>query len=896
MTSPSPSRIPRRLSKRISRDLGGNLKPKTVDAALVEKNHSRNTKCLSSNTKTEDFTLSSIPTVQRTLLKRASWYPKGKAKGDGKNLASNATSASSSTEIRDSPLSKSSTLQRTLSKRASLYLTGKAKTEKNELIEENLSDNATRNSEIGEFTSSKSSTVQHTLSKRISWMKTNEKSDEVEPVEKNLSNNRKSLSSNTKLKDSTSSKLPIAHHTLSNRSSSNTKGKDKVEEVDPVHESFPSNAEIEDPTPPNPELQPSNSKRVSRDIKGKGKAEKVEPVQNSSLVSPEIEDPRSPNTATLQRRPSRRVSWAIEGVPEAEEAEPVQKMLFTNSELEHPIPSQLTTIQRRSSKRVSWAVEGTSIVEGVEPVQYSASVNAETEDPTLPPPSRRTSIMKSSKDIKGKGKAKEDEPLFGNVEIEDYDAGYLTIRDPETKEFVSYAHGEEVMRGDEWGFIHTAQPPETSASVRRYQQVKHAVAESTRSLACKLDLPVGKGKGKETESAAGQHNPYQVYGYKPTKLERVVENSEMLTNLVDSVKRLNIFKKYKPPHRVWDRRGQEEDFEKMRWLEIMNWTEDQIEEYNEHILVALTTQQLKELQGKSADGIIYANPVYADPPGSPTDGQYEEEELAPIFGDGEAAIWGSPEDDDPEAEYKYIHKDLRKLLGPYKGFHVAPGTASKPEIFDQPENLSDYYGMPLVETGRNHKFELIGLVNLVEQEYQRAGAEGSGDYGYENRDPDEVDSASSDYDQTLNVLCRPRSQLPGQALMIYLLYSGFSIDDMAKVLRGVDETFLYESDSRWWKGYRIPQHTQFTELIAEKTISITPAAKEWWEEEFDPEWSLYAGKKIPEGMKIMKYRMRARKLKYFAMAAVENYLWWRLLGQQPHKDIKSGPLMRKGEY
>ena len=792
----------------MSRDLGGNLTPKTVEVALVDKNHSRNAKSLPSNTKTEDFTFSSTPTIQRALLNRAA-----------------------------------------------LYLTGKAKSEKIELIEENLPDNAT-SSEMKDSTSSKPSTVQRTLSNRNSWMKTITKIDEVELVEKNLCNNAKSPSSNTETNDSTSSKLPIAQRTLSNRSSPNTKGKDRTEEV--------------------------------------------EPVPTSPLVSAEIEDPRPSNTATLQRRPSRRVSWAFEGIPETHEVEPVQKMPSTNTELEHSIPSQPITVQRRLSKRVSWAIEGSSIAEGVEAVQYNASVIVETEDPTQLPPSRRISTMKSPKDIKDKDKAKKDEPakkiLFGNVEIEDYDAGYLTIRDPEAKKFVAYAHGEEVMRGDEWGFIHTPQPPEPSASVRRYQQVKKSVAESTKSLACKLDLPVGKGKVKEKEFAAIQHNPYQLYGYKSTKLERVVENSEVLTNLVDSVKRLNIFKKYKSPHRVWDRRGQQQEYEKMRWLEIMSWTEDQIEDYNEHILVALTTQQLKELQGKSADGIIYANPVYADPPSSPTDGQYEEEEMAPIFGDGEAAVWGSPEDDDPEAEYKYMHKDLRKLLGPYKGFHVALGTASRPEIFDQRDNLSDYYGMPLVETGRNHKFELIGLVNLVEQEYQRVGAEDGGDYGYENRDPDEVDSASSDYDQTMNVLCRPRSQLPGQALMIYLLYSGFSIDDMAKILRGVDETFLYESESRWWKGYRIPQHTQFTELIAEKTISITPAEKEWWEEEFDPEWSLYAGTKIPDGMKIMKYRMRERKLKYFAMAAVENYLWWRLLGQQPHKEIKSGPLMRQGEY
>jgi hypothetical protein len=48
-------------------------------------------------------------------------------------------------------------------------------------------------------------------------------------------------------------------------------------------------------------------------------------------------------------------------------------------------------------------------------------------------------------------------PLFENAEVEDFQEGYLTIRDG-SGAFASYAHGQETMRGDEWGFIDYPKP------------------------------------------------------------------------------------------------------------------------------------------------------------------------------------------------------------------------------------------------------------------------------------------------------------------------------------------------------------------------------------------------------------------------------------------------------
>lgn len=162
-------------------------------------------------------------------------------------------------------------------------------------------------------------------------------------------------------------------------------------------------------------------------------------------------------------------------------------------------------------------------------------------------------------------------------------------------------------------------------------------------------------------------------------------------------------------------------------------------------------------------------------------------------------------------------------------------------------------------------------------------------------DDDAASNASSDYDQTQNILNRPRSQLPGQAIILHLLYSGHRLNNVAKLLGPLEKKFLYESESRWWKGYRVPQHTQLTETILEKVVEIARAEREWWEEVHDRD-GLLEGKEMPKDQGVAHRRMRERMLKRFAKKSVENYLWWRLRGETIHRDVKSGPMMRQGEY
>jgi hypothetical protein len=239
-----------------------------------------------------------------------------------------------------------------------------------------------------------------------------------------------------------------------------------------------------------------------------------------------------------------------------------------------------------------------------------------------------------------------------------------------------------------------------------------------------------------------------------------------------------------------------------------------------------------------------------------------------------------------QAEHKYLHKDLRKLLGPYTGFHITPGTTN-PDLFFEHNNCSSWYNEPFIIPARDAHSELISFVSMIDQEYERAAATENGYAQGSDIDSD----ASSNYDQTKNILQRPRSQLAGQALIQYLLFKGIPIHEVAEMLGSLDETFLYKSESRWWNGYRVPQHTQLNDKIVEKVLVIAKAGKEWWEEEYD-----FQGKRMPKEQVLIHRRMRERKAARFAKMTVENYLWWRLMGQQPHKDVKSGAMMRIGEY
>lgn len=215
--------------------------------------------------------------------------------------------------------------------------------------------------------------------------------------------------------------------------------------------------------------------------------------------------------------------------------------------------------------------------------------------PTTTRHRRHFSSRKS--DIQDGGKGDPDTPskavtaLLGEVQSKRYSTGYLTIRD-DRHNTISFANGVEVMRKDEWGGpddFQKSQSPRRSVSARRFHQVKqsifettrpirhqakHSISESTKLIAAAIEehFPIPpaikrslstqskkrNAKGKKPEPVVPKHNPYQVFGKPPTKLDIMVEKSKTLASIVGSVKSFDIRPKPRvPPNRDWDRRGQE---------------------------------------------------------------------------------------------------------------------------------------------------------------------------------------------------------------------------------------------------------------------------------------------------------------------------------------------------
>jgi hypothetical protein len=261
-----------------------------------------------------------------------------------------------------------------------------------------------------------------------------------------------------------------------------------------------------------------------------------------------------------------------------------------------------------------------------------------------------------------------------------------------------------------------------------------------------------------------------------------------------------------------------------------------------------------------------------------------------------------------QGEHVHIYKDLRKVLGrpgtplalPYGTPRVAysedgpvevyaklqakvkPHADDKADVKEDIEiheylqgtNFSSYYHEPLVEEG-NDMSSLESLLASVTQEDREKS----------------IPFQSSEWSEFKATLKRPRIQYPGQTLLLYLLYAGFSLDDTIALLISCDETFLLKHSSSWWKEYRIPQHTQLNDRMVEKIIEVAKSPTRWWEEEFDN-----LGVRMPEAQVFLHQRIIGRKLGYLAVESVENYLFWRLAGEQPHMDVKSGALMRRGEF
>jgi hypothetical protein len=279
---------------------------------------------------------------------------------------------------------------------------------------------------------------------------------------------------------------------------------------------------------------------------------------------------------------------------------------------------------------------------------------------------------------------------------------------------------------------------------------------------------------------------------------------------------------------------------------ITQWFAMSAEEFDPaHVLVALTTAELKRLEGATVDGIEYLRNEYQIPPPSraTSDAGDPDDEVDQYLTDN--CI------DSPQTNCK----DLRKILGPYPGFYIVGGI-TQPGSFDITNNHSDYYGMPLVEP------ELKWGSNQIKDQDELPTDDSMSDTSTA------VSTTSLyDYCELQQVAFKaPRSQAPGQALIIYLLFRGTPINEICKKLGTLNVQFLHKCESRWWKLDRVPEHSQLNDNIVEKVLKIAKAAPRVWEEEVDKE-----GKPLPQAMRDFYIRMHDQETTALAKKCVENY-------------------------
>jgi hypothetical protein len=350
-------------------------------------------------------------------------------------------------------------------------------------------------------------------------------------------------------------------------------------------------------------------------------------------------------------------------------------------------------------------------------------------------------------------------------------------------------------------------------------------------------------------------------------------------------------------------------------------------------VVALTTAELERLDGFSADTLQYVKPAYQVPPPTPAASEagdkVEEDDLygaddepvgtgKKLLEAGNQATGAEPEADEQSAPFpklfntsdmsyegilnrvrtaqgpaatrkgpslmkpsdeefatKYQSKDLRTIIVPYSGFYImAPDGVQT--VLDVDTNISDYYQLPLIDPMIDEdEFDVVSM---------RPRTSPFSPLNY-----DSSDDSEADYDSEENILQRPRSQPPSQAIIHYLTYKGQPLSSITSLLAPLDADFLYTQTSRWFRTIRIPEVHELNDAMMAEVLAVCKAEKQWWEEEVDQQ-----GKVIPQALRIMQGKMRERQVGQLAKVSVENYFWWRLRGEMVHGTVPRGPLLREG--
>lgn len=223
------------------------------------------------------------------------------------------------------------------------------------------------------------------------------------------------------------------------------------------------------------------------------------------------------------------------------------------------------------------------------------------------------------------------------------------------------------------------------------------------------------------------------------------------------------------------------------------------------------------------------------------------------------------------------NRDLRRVPKFYSGFYISAPFMFQ-SMLDINDNKSDGYRMPLIDPRAGSKVIARGF-NLERKRKDSILSE-----AYTSLDLPPQEEFSDDEDE--NKLYPPRSQAPGQAVLLHLLFQGAHIDALTEELGLLDEYFLHKMENRWFKHIRIPELWQLHEVNVGEILYVAKSDKKWWEGELDPD-----GNEISDCIPLVQARLRVRNAKILARQTVENYFWWRLMGQRVHPEIPGGHIV-----
>jgi hypothetical protein len=211
-------------------------------------------------------------------------------------------------------------------------------------------------------------------------------------------------------------------------------------------------------------------------------------------------------------------------------------------------------------------------------------------------------------------------------------------------------------------------------------------------------------------------------------------------------------------------------------------------------------------------------------------------------------------------------KELQRLLGHHPGFFIVAGSYEV-DFSDAPNNLSDFYRIPLIESQASWGSNLVKIKDGEEDSVDNATLAAEieqrvlpfmGDHSTFISPAGDVDVV--DPSRNPNIVQRPFSQVPAQAIIIYLLFRGMAVDEICKKLASLTDDFLYKATSRWCGDLRVPEHTQLNDNIVEKVLEIEEADGHGCEKD-----------DISTAMRMMQTEKYEAKVKVLAKKSLENY-------------------------